>query len=97
MQRFVETFDEPAYAVDHELIITAWNRRAEQIFGWPAEDAIGHSADERLQPSYDWQLRRKRVTATPRLTSREGLTYASRPSRDPTRLRMPGDMLIRLR
>jgi PAS domain-containing protein len=55
MQRMVELFDEPAYVVDRDLTIIAWNHGAEQAFGWGGEDAIGHSADERLRPAVDWR------------------------------------------
>ncbi|MBD8722957.1 PAS domain-containing protein [Oxalobacteraceae sp. CFBP 13708] len=30
---------------DRDLVITLWNRRAEELFGWPAGDAIGQRID----------------------------------------------------
>jgi PAS domain S-box-containing protein len=42
--------DEAVFATDTELRITAWNRAAEKLYGWPAEQAIGRLAREVIGP-----------------------------------------------
>jgi PAS domain S-box-containing protein len=37
---------------DRRGVITFWNKAAEEIYGWPAEDAIGRVADELLRTAY---------------------------------------------
>jgi PAS domain S-box len=37
---------------DRRGVITFWNKAAEEIYGWPAEDAIGRVADELLRTVY---------------------------------------------
>ena len=37
---------------DRRGVISFWNKTAEEIYGWPAEDAIGRIADELLQTVY---------------------------------------------
>jgi PAS domain-containing protein len=41
--------------------IVAWNHGAEQYLGWAAEDAIGRSIAERLQPTCTLSAREKKV------------------------------------
>ena len=35
---------------DTESLVVAWNRGAEQLYGWCADEAIGRSAMELLRP-----------------------------------------------
>lgn len=37
---------------DRRGVITFWNKAAEEIYGWPAEDSVGRIADELLQSAY---------------------------------------------
>ena len=46
----VDQMDEAVLATDTELCITAWNRAAERLYGWPAEQAIGRLAREVIGP-----------------------------------------------
>jgi PAS domain S-box-containing protein len=39
-------------ATDAQLMITAWNRAAEEMFGWKAEEVLGRRGAELLQPEY---------------------------------------------
>ena len=39
----VETSDDAIITTDFDLRITSWNRAAERMFGFSAEDAVGHS------------------------------------------------------
>jgi two-component system, cell cycle sensor histidine kinase and response regulator CckA len=48
---------EAILAVDEQLVITAWNRAAEEIYGWSAEEAIGRPVHDVLAtelPDHDY-------------------------------------------
>src|SRR5581483_153555 len=44
--RLLDSVDQAVGAVDFDGVMTYWNRRAEQLFGWPAADVVGRSAAE---------------------------------------------------
>ena len=35
---------------DHAGVITGWNRKAEEIFGWPADEAVGQTMADTIVP-----------------------------------------------
>lgn len=37
----IEYASDPAFGLDENLCVTAWNRRAEELFGWTASQAVG--------------------------------------------------------
>ena len=41
LKRMVESTRDPAFAVDSDGVIVAWNGAAEELFGWPASAALG--------------------------------------------------------
>jgi PAS domain S-box-containing protein len=50
LQRVIETTHEAYVAMDESGVITAWNRQAENLFGWPEHEAIGRTVAETLVP-----------------------------------------------
>jgi predicted signal transduction protein with EAL and GGDEF domain/HAMP domain-containing protein len=46
----IETALDAVVQMDTEGTITGWNARAEKIFGWPREEAIGRAMDETIIP-----------------------------------------------
>lgn len=74
----LENLHEAVVALDAGQVITAWNRSAERLFGWPRAEVIGHPAPEILLDaggSIAWfagGVRDEPTTATTRLRSREG-------------------------
>lgn len=45
-------------ATDLQFIIQSWNGAAEKIYGWNAEEAIGHSTLDLLKTTYASDMRR---------------------------------------
>ncbi len=45
----LESVHDAIYATDQHHAITYWNRAAEQMYGWTAQEALGHKAHELLQ------------------------------------------------
>ena len=39
-------------ATDENLVVTAWNRAAEELYGWKAEEAIGRPIGEVILSDY---------------------------------------------
>ena len=48
--RLLRHINDAVIATDDQFRITAWNRAAERIYGWTAEEVLGHSIDEILTP-----------------------------------------------
>jgi two-component system, sensor histidine kinase and response regulator len=48
--KVIETTHEAYVAMDREGVIAAWNREAERLFGWTAEEAVGRTVEETLVP-----------------------------------------------
>jgi PAS domain S-box-containing protein len=46
----IETANDAFVGMNTDGEITDWNRRAEAIFGWPAQEAVGRSLDETIIP-----------------------------------------------
>ncbi|MGZ6673506.1 MAG: PAS domain S-box protein [Solirubrobacteraceae bacterium] len=49
--RLLENIADAVLATDAEFVLTAWNRGAEQMFGWTAQEAIGQRIDELIPTS----------------------------------------------
>jgi len=50
--RLLDLSHDMIFVRDRRGVITFWNKAAEEIYGWPAEDAIGRVADELLRTVY---------------------------------------------
>jgi PAS domain S-box-containing protein len=50
LQQVIETTHEAYVAMDEGGVITAWNREAEKLFGWPEREALGRTVEETLVP-----------------------------------------------
>jgi two-component system, OmpR family, phosphate regulon sensor histidine kinase PhoR len=50
LRRVIEITHEAYVAMDERGVITAWNREAEKLFGWPERDALGRTVEETLVP-----------------------------------------------
>jgi PAS domain S-box-containing protein len=50
LRRVIETTHEAYVAIDESGAITAWNREAEKLFGWPEHEAVGRTVEETLVP-----------------------------------------------
>jgi PAS domain S-box-containing protein len=61
MQRLVDGFDDPAYVVDWQMAIVAWNHAVEQQLGVAAEEVIGRNAYEALRVVCTPALRAERI------------------------------------
>ena len=48
----LENLDDAVLATDTEFVLTTWNRRAEQMFGWTAAEALGQKVHELI--GNDW-------------------------------------------
>jgi diguanylate cyclase len=46
----VENAYDAYISLDEEGLVTAWNRQAEDTFGWPRDEALGRSLDELIIP-----------------------------------------------
>lgn len=49
-RQVIETANDAFVAIDARGVILDWNRRAEEMFGWPAVEAIGRAIQERGLP-----------------------------------------------
>jgi PAS domain S-box-containing protein len=52
LQRVIETTHEAYVAMDDTGVITDWNQEAENLFGWPAREAIGRTVEHTLVPEH---------------------------------------------
>jgi PAS domain S-box-containing protein len=50
LRRVIEITHEAYVAMDDSGVITAWNREAEKLFGWPEHEAVGRTVEETLVP-----------------------------------------------
>jgi two-component system, OmpR family, phosphate regulon sensor histidine kinase PhoR len=50
LHRVIDTTHEAYVAMDEAGTITAWNREAEKLFGWPEREALGRTVEETLVP-----------------------------------------------
>jgi PAS domain S-box-containing protein len=78
--KVIEITHEAYVAMDRDGVITAWNREAERLFGWAAEEAVGRTVEETLVPE---RLREKH---------RRGLSHYLRTGEGPVlnrRLELP--------
>jgi two-component system phosphate regulon sensor histidine kinase PhoR len=50
LRRVIATTHEAYVAMDESGVITAWNREAEKLFGWPEHEAVGRTVEETLVP-----------------------------------------------
>jgi PAS domain S-box-containing protein len=50
LRRVIDITHEAYVAMDEGGVITAWNREAEKLFGWPAREAVGRTVAETLVP-----------------------------------------------
>jgi PAS domain S-box-containing protein len=47
----VDTASDPFISMDENGVITEWNRRAEEVFGWSRDEVIGSTAAETIVPA----------------------------------------------
>jgi PAS domain S-box-containing protein len=50
LRRVIDITHEAYVAMDDRGVITAWNREAEKLFGWPEREAVGQAVAETLVP-----------------------------------------------
>lgn len=50
LKKLVDTALDAVVSCDHESIITGWNKEAEDLFGWPREEAIGLRLSDTIIP-----------------------------------------------
>jgi len=50
LKMVIENANDAYVCIDHAGVISAWNRQAEQTFGWSAQEAIGRRLDEMIIP-----------------------------------------------
>lgn len=50
LHRMASAANDAVVMIDHHDVVTFWNRAAEQIFGFPAEEAIGHCLHDLIMP-----------------------------------------------
>jgi len=50
LQRVIDITHEAYVAMDESGVITAWNREAENLFGWPEREAVGRTVEKTLVP-----------------------------------------------
>lgn len=63
---------EAVIAVDRDFRITAWNRAAEQLFGWRADEVIGKGVDEVITVKLEGQTREQARAEQQRILREEG-------------------------
>jgi PAS domain S-box-containing protein len=57
----LENVSDAVFAFDQDLHITLWNQGAEALYGWKAEEVIGHPAGEIVRPAVTPDEARARV------------------------------------
>jgi PAS domain S-box-containing protein len=48
----LKNVNDAVISADEKTIITSWNKAAERIYGWKAEEALGRNGDELLRPEF---------------------------------------------
>ncbi|MCA9663415.1 MAG: response regulator, partial [Myxococcales bacterium] len=76
LHAIVEAADDAIASIDGSGIVLTWNAAAERIFGWRADEMVGHSALERLIPRRQRPLIRDEFR---RFFVGEGSPYAAEP------------------
>ncbi|HUG84325.1 MAG TPA: EAL domain-containing protein [Euzebya sp.] len=62
-RRILETANDAFIEVDADGLVTAWNRRAEEMFGWTAAEAVGRTLPDTIVPLQLHANHRKRMAA----------------------------------
>jgi len=50
LDRMIETAHDGVVSIDESGLVIAWNARAERMFGWPAQEAVGKNLAELIIP-----------------------------------------------
>lgn len=50
--RLLETMQDAVLATDEEFVLTAWNRGAQEMFGWTADEALGRKVYELIPTQF---------------------------------------------
>ncbi|RPH33103.1 PAS domain S-box protein, partial [bacterium] len=58
----VETVSDAIISTDKDLIIRSWNKAAERVYGWRAEEVIGVKGSDILQTSFPKGVTREAIT-----------------------------------
>lgn len=72
--RMLDSIDQAVEALDAENRVVYWNRAAEKLFGWKAEEAIGQMIDDLVRPPTDEEGVQLRAEIRRRV--REGETWS---------------------
>ena len=59
MRAIVESALDAIVTTDENSVITGWNRQAEVIFGWPAQEAIGRTLSDTIIPTQHREAHRR--------------------------------------
>lgn len=54
MASLLDITSDAVIATDNHFVVIGWNRMAERMYGWTAEEALGHSISELLQTEYPY-------------------------------------------
>jgi PAS domain S-box-containing protein len=57
----LQSLNDAVIAIDKDYVVTAWNRAAEEIYGWAAEEAVGKPSNEILGPRIT-EAERQKIT-----------------------------------
>jgi PAS domain S-box-containing protein len=71
--RLLESLNDAVMATDEQFVLTAWNRAAEEMFGWTSEEAVGRTVHELIPTNYS----EKELAAGLRKLTEEGLWFIS--------------------
>jgi PAS domain S-box-containing protein len=59
----LESMEDAVIAMDDQFVVTAWNRGAQSMLGWTADEAIGRSANELNSPSFSDEEHAQQLSA----------------------------------
>ena len=80
--RLLRHINDAVIATDDQLRITAWNRAAEKMYGWPSEEVMGHNVSEILNFELgDEQRAEARELLKESITSRSETVHQHRDGR----------------